>query len=49
LNTTYTLTLRITVPNATATALRYKPTVTVFLAEPQKYVPPTNGAVDHDP
>ncbi len=38
LNTTYTLTLKITVPNETATALRYKPTVTVFIAEPQKYL-----------
>ena len=30
-------------PNATATALRYKPTVTVFLAEPQKYLPEATG------
>ena len=43
LNATYTLTLQITVPNGTATALRYKPTVMVSLAEPRKYFPEETG------
>jgi len=43
LDTTYTLTVRITVPNSGATGLRYKPTVMSFLAEPQSYLPETTG------
>jgi len=43
LNTTYTLTVRITVPNSGATGLRYKPTVMSFLAEPQSYLLETTG------
>ena len=41
--TTYTLTLQIVVPNAAATGLRYKPTVTVFLAVPQQYLTEETG------
>ena len=43
LNTTYTLTLQITVPNAATSGLRYKPTVMVSLAEPRRYFPEETG------
>ena len=43
LNTTYTLTMQIKVPNGAASTLRYKPTVMVSLAEPRTYFPEETG------
>ena len=43
LNTTYTLTLQIRVPDGAGTALRYKPSVTVEVAGPATHLPPEWG------